>query len=195
MAKIQWVGRQEWDTAYPEEPLPQGAKPLRCPEPLSAAALPYGLPPLLACFGAMLWKARLLGQFPLNPWFIPAGILLGLLLIPVHELLHGACFPKGRTVYIGITPEKLAAFAVCHAPLPRWRFVVMCLLPTVLGLVPLAIFLLAPGPWGSVRGICWPLAVMGLLSPMPDYMNISCVLRQTPQKARVQSTNSGLWYF
>ena len=195
MAKLKWVGIKEWDAAYPQEPLPQGARPLRCPDPLSAAALPYGLLPLLACFGALFGKARALGQFPLNPWLIPAGILLGLLLIPVHEVLHGICFPAGYTVYIGVAPKKLAAFAVCHSPISRGRFIFMSLLPMVLGAAPLVLFLLAPGSWRGYMGICWPMAVMGLLSPMPDYMNTACVLRQVPKGARVQTTNDGFWFF
>lgn len=195
MPEIKWVGVKDWDAAFPEEHLPYGAKPLRCPDPLSAATLPYGLIPLALCFAALFVKVWLLGRFPMDVSMIPVGILLGLLLIPVHEYLHGACFPKGCTVYIGIVPKKLAAFAVCHSPISWRRFMAMSLLPAVLGIVPLALFLLAPAGCGRLMGVCWPLAVMGLLSPMPDYMNAACVYKQVPRGAQVQTTNSGcFWY-
>lgn len=195
MPEIRWVGAKDQDAAFPEEHLPYGAKLLRSPDPLSAAMLPYGLVPLLLCFGALFFKAWRLGRFPMEVEMIFVGILLGVLLIPVHEYLHGVCFPKGATVYVGLIPQKLAAFAVCHAPVSWRRFMVMSLLPTILGIVPLLIFLLAPGGWGKIMGLCWPLAVMGLLSPMPDYMNVACVRRQVPRGATIQTTNSGcFWY-
>lgn len=195
MPEIKWVGIKDWDAAFPEEHLPNGAKPLRCPDPLSASTLPYGLAPLLLCFGALFGKAWLLGRFPMDTGAIPVGILLGLLLIPVHEYLHGVCYPKGCTVYVGVAPKKLAAFAVCHTPISWRRFMVMSLLPAVLGAVPLILFLLAPGGWGAAMGVCWPLAVMGLLSPMPDYMNVACVHRQVPPGAMLQTTNSGFFWY
>lgn len=195
MPEIKWVGMKDADAAFPEQSLPYGAKPLRTPDPFSAATLPYGLLPLLLCFGALFFKAWLLGRFPMEPGYIPLGILLGLLLIPVHEYLHGVCYPKGSTVYVGLIPKKMAAFAVCHVPISWRRFMVMSLLPAILGLVPLLAFLFAPASWGKIMGVCWPLAVMGLLSPMPDYMCVACVRRQVPRGAWLQTTNSGcFWY-
>lgn len=195
MPEIKWVGLKDADAAFPEQMLPYEAKALRCPDPLSAAALPYGLVPLLLCFGALFFKTWLVGRFPMEVEMLFIGILLGLLLIPVHEYLHAVCFPKGVTVYVGLIPQKMAAFAVCHTPISWRRFMVMSLLPTVLGVVPLLVFLLAPTGWGKAMGVCWSMAVMGLLSPMPDYMNVSCVRRQVPKGAILQSTNSGLFWY
>ncbi len=195
MPKIKWVGMKDVDAAFPEQMLPYGAKPVRCPDPLSAATLPYGLVPLLLCFVALFFKAWRMGRFPMEVEMLFVGVLLGLLLIPVHEYLHGVCFPQDATVYVGLIPQKMAAFAVCHEPLSWRRFVVMSLLPTILGIVPLLVFLLAPAGWSKTMGVCWSLAVMGLLSPMPDYMNVSCVRRQVPKGATIQSTNSGLFWY
>jgi len=195
MPKIKWVGLKDADAAFPEQMLPYGAKPLRCPDPLGTASLPYGLVPLAVCFGALFFKAWLLGRFPMQAEMLFAGILLGLLLIPVHEYLHGICFPKGATVYIGLIPQKMAAFAICHEPISWQRFMGMSLLPTVLGIVPLLVFLLAPAHCEGLRGVCWSMAVMGLLSPMPDYMNVACVRRQVPKGATLQTTNSGFFWY
>ncbi len=195
MPEIKWVGLKDPDAAFPEQMLPYGAKALRCPDPLSAAALPYGLGPLGLCFGALFLKAWLVGGFPLEVEMLFVGILLGFLLIPVHEYLHALCFPKGATVYVGLIPQKMAAFAVCHVPISWGRFMVMSLLPAILGILPLLLFLLAPAGWGKTMGVCWAMAVMGLLSPMPDYMNVCCVRRQVPRGATLQSTNSGLFWY
>ena len=195
MPTIKWVGIKDLDAAFPEEHLPGRAKPLLCPDALSAASLPYGLLPLAACFGALFLKAWWLGRFPMAVGLIPAGILIGLLLIPVHEYLHGVCFPKGATVYVGLIPQKMAAFAVCHSPISWRRFIAMSLLPMVLGILPLVVFLAAPGQYGALMGLCWPMAVMGLLSPMPDYMNVACVCRQVPHGATLQTTNNGFYWY
>lgn len=195
MPTIKWVGIKDADAAFPEQMLPYGAKPLRCPDPLSAATLPYGLVPLALCFAALFFKAWLLGRFPMEVEMLFAGVLLGFLLIPVHEYLHAVCFPAGATVYVGLIPKKMAAFAVCHHPVSWRRFMAMSLLPTLLGLIPLLVFLLAPASWGKTMGACWSMAVMGLLSPMPDYMNVSCVRRQVPKGATLQTTNSGFYWY
>lgn len=195
MPTIKWVGIKDADAAFPEQPLPYGARLLRCPDPFGPASLPYGLVPLALCFAALFYKAWRLRRFPMEADMVFAGILLGLLLIPVHEYLHGLCYPKGSTVSIGLIPKKMAAFAVCHTPISWRRYMVMSLLPTLLGIIPLLLFLLAPGGWGKVMGVCWPMAVMGLLSPMPDYMNVSCVRRQVPPGATLQTTNTGFYWY
>ena len=193
---IQWVGCQKWDTDFPELPLPACARQLEFPEHMLTAALPYGVLPMLICFAALFGKIAASPVFPVDRRFVPLGILLGLLLIPVHEVLHAVCFPKGATVYVGLAPEKLAAFAVCFFPVSRRRFCVMSLLPVVLGLTPLALFCFFPADWGAAAALCWPAAMIGLISPCPDYMSVLRVMRQAPAGAFIQGSNSGwYWYF
>lgn len=193
---IQWVGCQKWDTDFPELPLPAHAKRLDFPEHMLTASLPYGILPMLVCYAALFGKIAASPVFPLDRRFVPLGILLGLLLIPVHEVLHAACFPKAATVYVGLAPEKLAAFAVCFSPVSRGRFCVMSLLPAALGLAPLALFWLFPAGWGVAAALCWPAAMIGLISPCPDYMSVLRVLRHVPAGALIQASNSGWhWYF
>ena len=193
---IQWVGCQKWDTDFPELPLPAHAKRLDFPEHMLTASLPYGILPMLVCYAALFGKIAASPVFPLDRRFVPLGILLGLLLIPVHEVLHAVCFPKAATVYVGLAPEKLAAFAVCFSPVSLGRFGVMSLLPAALGLAPLALFWLFPAGWGVAAALCWPAAMIGLISPCPDYMSVLRVLRHVPAGALIQASNSGwYWYF
>lgn len=193
---IQWVGCQKWDTDFPDLPLPARAERLEFPKHMLTAALPYGVLPMLVCYAALFGKIAVSPVFPLDRRFVPLGLLLGLLLIPVHEVLHAVCFPKGATVYVGLAPEKLAAFAVCFSPVSRRRFCVMSLLPVVLGVAPLALFWLFPAGWGAAAALCWPAAMIGLVSPCPDYMSVLRVLRRVPAGAFLQASNSGwYWYF
>ena len=46
--------------------------------------------------------------------------------------------------------------AICHEPINRRRFIVMSLMPILLGIIPLTIFLLSP-PNAFLSGICIPI--------------------------------------
>ncbi|MBR3350149.1 MAG: DUF3267 domain-containing protein, partial [Solobacterium sp.] len=146
------------------------------------------------CLLIIYIKWHWLGTKTVYPALVPVGILIGLLLMPVHELLHAVCYCEGQTVYIGISLEKFAAFAVCHEKISRNRFVVMSLMPILLGIIPLAVFLIAPSS-PVLTAICVPGGIIGMLSPMPDYMDVHMVYRQVPKGAYIQSQNDGLYWF
>lgn len=194
MPKIVWCGNKKWDDEYPEFPLPEEAKEIKRSDNIFLSSLPYGIIPLLICFAIIYIKWHWLGTKTVYPVVVPFGILLGLLLMPVHELLHAICYCKGQTVYIGISIEKLAAFSVCHEKISRSRFIIMSLMPVSLGIIPLAVFLIAPSS-PVISAICVPMGIMGILSPMPDYMDVHIVLKQVPQDAFIQSLNNGFYWF
>ncbi len=60
-------------------------------------------------------------------------------------------------------------------------FVIMSLMPMLLGIIPLAIFLLSP-PNAFLSGICIPMGIIGMLSPMPDYMDVHLICKQVPKR-------------
>ena len=194
MPTIIWCGNQPWDTDFPESVLPNRAKAIDMPADIFKSSMAYGMLPLVLCGAIIAAKWLILQEREINPVYVPIGILLGLLLMPVHELLHALCYEKGQKVYIGISLKKFAAFAVCHEPISKRRFIVMSLMPVLLGVVPFVVFLLAP-PNGILSGICIPLGVMGVLSPMPDYMAVSIVCRQVPPKAYVHTQNHGFYWY
>lgn len=78
-----------------------------------------GVVPFLICRLIIYIKWHWLGTKTVYPALVPVGILIGLILMPVHELPHAVCYCKGQTVYIGISLEKLAAFAVCREKISR----------------------------------------------------------------------------
>lgn len=195
MPKIKWVGLQKWSKEYPDEPLPNEAVVISYPENNIRSSLKYGILPMLLCFLALYVKQKIYHEFPLNRSLAIAGILLGLILIPVHEYLHAVSFPKNSIVYLGLSPKRLAAFTVCHYPLSKKRFIMMSLLPVLLGIIPLLLFLLFPISWKIPSAICWPAAMIGFLSPMPDYMEVHLFGKQVPSNAYIQATNNGWYWF
>ena len=90
--------------------------------------------------------------------------------------------------------KKFAAFAVCHEPISKRRFVIMSLMPMLLGIIPLAIFLLSP-PNAFLSGICIPMGIIGMLSPMPDYMDVHIICKQVPKGAFVHTQNDGFYWY
>lgn len=68
--------------------------------------------------------------------------------------------------------------ALASYPLKRFRFIVMCLLPFVLGLLPLIFFIFSPAEYRIFNGIMFGMACMGMVSPFPDVYNVILVLRK-----------------
>ncbi len=194
MPTIRWRGNIPWNTDFPEAPLPPGAKRLQRPDNLFTASLPYGILPLLASYGVLYIKWFLLNEVAVNPLYMPIGVALGILFCVVHELLHAICYGRNQTVHIGVSLDKFAAFAVCHEPISRKRFIVMSLAPMLLGILPLLLFLIAP-PSEIISGICVPMGIVGMLSPMPDYMDVHLVCRQTSKRCVIQSQNDGIYWY
>ncbi len=194
MAHIVWCGNQKWDSRFPEKPLPENAVELKRKDNIFTGSLMYGIVPFLFCLLIIFIKWHWLGTKTVSPALIPVGIVAGLLLTPVHELLHAVCYCEGQTVYTGISLEKFAAFAVCHEKSSRRRGIVSSLMPTLLGIIPLAVFLIAPSS-PVITAICIPAGIIGMLSPMPDYMDVCMVRRQVPKGASIQSRNDGIYWF
>ena len=194
MPHIIWCGNQKWDSEFPEKPLPENAVKTEKSDSIFTGSLPYGIIPFLACLLLIYVKWHWLGTKMTDPALVPIGILLGLFLMRVHELLHAVCYCRGQTVYIGISLERFAAFAVCHEKISRRRFIVMSLMPMLLGIIPLAVFMLGPSS-PVLSAICIPAGIIGMLSPMPDYMDVHMVHKQAPEGAYIQSQNDGFYWF
>ncbi len=162
--------------------LPAEAVKLRSPSStgemmLKAAPIAGVLSMILAA--AMFLKTFLNHIRVISPIALIFGAAVGFALLWVHELLHAVVYPKEASVTIGRLKGKLIFVALTSYPLKRGRFVLMCLLPFVLGLIPLCIFLLSAPENLIPNGIMFGMACMGMTSPYPDVYNVISVLRQT----------------
>ncbi len=199
MPGIRWAGmiRGGLD-GYQRGDLRPGAVPLPMPDStgqLMAKAAVFLPLPLAVIFAAMLGKTLSSGQVVVSPLWVAAGVCAGFPALLLHELLHAMPYPRDAVVTIGIYPKALAAVALVSYPLSRGRFVLMCLLPLVLGVVPMGLFLLAPADWLGVNGFLFGFGVMGLVSPYPDIYNVYQVLWHTPKGCQVQFWGDGLYYY
>lgn len=196
MPHIIWEGNQDWDRAFPDRPLPEGARRIDRPDDIVKASTPCMILPGAICFLAVFLKSRAAGEFLFDLRFVPLAFLVGFTVaMPLHEYLHALCYPPGADVYIGVCVRRLRAYAVSACPLTRGRFIAMSLAPAVSGAAALAVFLLCPAAWRPLMTVCAVPAFMGLLSPAPDYLDVLLVGRQVPRGAMIQASNEGLFWY
>lgn len=171
----------ESPSEYQQGPLPAGAVRLDTPASMDATmkkaapiavALSLPMPVLLFC---KMWRKHAMVVFPPA---ILGGVLIGLALLIVHEWLHAIVYPREATVTLGKLKGKMVFVALASYPLKRSRFVLMCLLPFLLGLLPLAAFAFSPADATVLNGVLFGMACMGMFSPFPDVYNVIVVMRQ-----------------
>ena len=98
-------------------------------------ALPFLIPVIIVMFLAMFIKTYIAKDIVIKGWTIFIGLFIGFVLLFVHEFLHAIVYPKKVTKYIGIV-KPFTAVALASYPLSKKRFILMCLLPYILGIIP-----------------------------------------------------------
>ena len=172
MPKIKWIGliKEEKMKDYQVGELSKNAKKMNMPttsKEMMIKALPFIIPALV--------------------------ILLGFLALIIHELLHAIVYPKNANVYIGIA-KPITFVALASYPLKKEKFILMCLLPYILGIIPLILFWIMPITDMKIHSILFGLSAMGLGSPYPDLFNVYQVLKQTPKNCKIQFYKDDTYY-
>lgn len=199
MPDIKWLGIIKDDLGqYQRGELPKDAMKVDIPDDMDeimVRSIPFYLVGIVIVFASVFGKVMITKQFPFSPMWAVIGFAIGFLALIIHELLHAIVYPSEATVYVGIYPKSFVAVALSAYPLRRWRFVLMSLLPTVLGIVPITLFLVLPSELKMVNGIMLGMAMMGLTSPSVDFYNVFKVLRETPRGSILQYHGDCLYYY
>ena len=114
-----------------------------------------------------------------------AGCLIGVGLCIVHEWLHGIVYPREAEVTIGKLKGQMVFVALASYPLKRIRFVIMCLLPFILGVIPWLLFIVSPADNTVFNGFMFGMACVGMVSPSPDVLNVILVMKQVKKGEKV----------
>lgn len=120
--------------------------------------------------------------------FLPAvlgGCLIGVALTIVHEWLHGIVYPREAEVTIGKLKGQMIFVALASYPMKRIRFVAMCLLPFVLGIIPFVLFIFSSAEYTVFNGFMFGMACVGMVSPSPDVLNVILVMKQVKRHEKV----------
>ncbi len=198
MSKIVWKGIIKSESDFPTSDIPTSAKKLDSEEDMikmQVKALPFMIPSILICFICIFIKTFIANEKVINVGGLFIGVVIGFLLIFVHELLHAVAFPKDATVYIGIMPKSLTAVALSSCPVKRNRFVFLSILPIILGLVPLVIFCFSSSDLKQLNGILFGMSIMGMVSVYPDIYNVFNILKVVPKNAIIQNNKNSTYYF
>ena len=195
MLKIKWIGliKEEKMKDYQVGELSKNAKKMNMPttsKEMMIKALPFIIPALVILFLSVYFKS---GEFFLLRLYIIIGVLLGFLALIIHELLHAIVYPKNANVYIGIA-KPITFVALASYPLKKEKFILMCLLPYILGIIPLILFWIMPITDMKIHSILFGLSAMGLGSPYPDLFNVYQVLKQTPKNCKIQFYKDDTYY-
>ena len=195
MPKIKWIGliKEEKMKDYQVGELSKNAKKMNMPttsKEMMIKALPFIIPAFVILFLSVYFKS---GEFFLLRLYIIIGVLLGFLTLIIHELLHAIVYPKNANVYIGIA-KPITFVALASYPLKKEKFILMCLLPYILGIIPLILFWIMPITDMKIHSILFGLSAMGLGSPYPDLFNVYQVLKQTPKNCKIQFYKDDTYY-
>ena len=110
---------------------------------------------------------------------------MGFLFLIIHEWLHAIAYPGKAAVTIGKLKGRLVFVALASFPLKRSRFIVMCLLPFLLGVIPLILFVLSSPRNTIFNGLLFGMTCMGMISPYPDVYNVILVLQQSKNTDKI----------
>lgn len=199
MPHIKWVGIIKGDLGqYQMGDLAEGAKKVDIPDDMDEVmvkAIPFQIIAIVIITASVFVKVSHAKEIPFTPVSAIIGFVIGFLALIIHELLHAIVFPKKATVYVGIYPKSFGAVALSSCPLKRWRFVLMSLLPTLLGIVPIALFWVLPSELKVLNGLMLGMSMMGLTSPAVDFYNVYKVFRGTPKGCTLQFHGDCLYYY
>lgn len=173
---------------YQQSSLPQGAKKLKAPatpEEMMKKSSPIMIVMCIVIVASILGKAFINHTMVVFISTVLAGFVIGIALTVVHEWLHAVVYPKTAKVTIGKIKGQPIMVALASYPMIRSRFVLMCLLPYLLGVIPLMLFILSPAANMVFNGIMFGMACVGMVSPSPDVLNVIIVMKQVKKGEKV----------
>lgn len=198
MAKVNWIGiiDEEEIDKYQKGELHSKAVRMKMPKTMNEMmlkGLPFIIPAFIILVASMYVKTYFSKQNVINIPFIFIGTAIGFVLLIVHEFLHAIVYPKGVNTYIGIV-KPINFVALASYPLHKKRFILMCILPYILGIIPLVAFWISPANLVNVNGILFGMACMGMTSPCTDAYNVYQVIKQVPKDRKVQFYGNDTYY-
>lgn len=87
-----------------------------------------------------------------------------------------------------------AIVALASYPLAKKRFILMCLLPYILGIIPLICFVVSPSSNLILNAILWGMSFLGMVSPYPDAYNVYQIVKQVPKGKKIQFYEDDKYY-
>lgn len=198
MFNIKWIGiiKDEDIKKYQNGELDSNAVKMKTPNTtgqVQKKSIPFMVCAIVIIFLSMFIKTYFAKSIVVSFPFIIVGFIIGFFLLFVHELLHAIVYPRKVNKYIGIV-KPFSPVALASYPLSKKRFVLMSLLPYVLGIIPLTIFMISSPNNIVLNAIVFGMTFVGLVSPAPDTYNVCQVIKQVPKGKKVQFYEDDIYY-
>ncbi len=150
-------------------------------ENIQVKAIPICIFLIILCIVVLLLKL-FNSTISIKPIFLILGFLVGFMLLIVHEILHGIAYPKNVNVSIGFI-KPITFVALASYPMSKRRFIIMCLLPFILGIASLLILVITNN--SVICSLSFGMMCMSLISPYPDVYNVFQVIKKVPKGKKV----------
>lgn len=137
---------------------------------------------LIIVCNAVLFLKLFNSAISIKPIFIILGFLIGFILLIVHEILYGVVYPPKVNVSIGFI-KPISFVALASYPMSKKRFIIMCLLPFILGIIPMLIFISTDN--SIIGSFSFGMMCTGIISPYPDVYNVFQVVKKVPKGKKV----------
>ncbi len=173
---------------YQQSNLPENAEKLKAPaspEEMMKKSSPVMAIMCVVMIASILSKAFINHAMVVFVPTVLAGFVIGVVLLVVHEWLHAVVYPKEARTTIDKLKGQLIFVALASYPMKRSRFILMCLLPFLLGIIPLALFILSPAENTVFNGLMFGLACVGMVSPSPDVLNVIIAVKQVKKGEKI----------
>ena len=144
-------------------------------------ALPICIILAILCNMVLFFKTGS-SSITIRPLLILIGLIVGFLLMIIHEILHGIVYPKDVVVSIGFI-KPITFVALASYPMSKKRFILMCLLPIILGIIPMILFILLKS--SALCSLLIGMTYPGMISVYPDIYNAYKVARKVPKGKKV----------
>lgn len=125
---------------------------------------------------------RLRFYFGMSINILPAfiGMALSLVLLPVHELIHSLCYPKGATVFAYRNGLKIQLHST--TAISKQRFILFLIMPVlVLGIAPLLVWFFLPAGATFFNGFLYGFAFSGIGISIGDIVTLATAVRVIPK--------------
>ena len=198
MFNIKWIGiiKDEDIKKYQKGKLDSNAVKMKTPDTIGQVqikSIPFMVCAMVIIFLSMFIKTYFAKSIVVSFPFIIVGFIIGFFLLFVHELLHAIVYPRKVNKYIAIV-KPFSPVALASYPLSKKRFILMSLLPYVLGIIPLTIFMISSPNNTVLNAIVFGMTFVGLASPAPDTYNVCQVIKQVPKGKKVQFYEDDMYY-
>lgn len=122
------------------------------------------------------------------------GMVVSIAFLPIHELIHSLCYPKGATVFAYWHGFRIELHST--ATISKRRYIVFLIMPMlILGVVPLLIWFFLPSEASFFNGLLYGFSFAGIGLSIGDILTLVTVVRTIPKAYWFMASGTKFYYY